>query len=231
MKIKRLLIIPARSGSKRIKNKNIKNFVGKPIIYYPINTAIKSKLFTKIHVSTDSKKISKLAESFGVMRDFLRPKNLSNDKASLFPVFKFVVDKYLLLGQKFDEVWCILPCSPFLDKNDLVSISSKSKKLKKPILTISPYPAPLNWSFEVKKHRVINVNQKKMRNDKLSKKKHFYDAGQVYCLPSHYLDKKNFNFKDNISTYRLPLVKSVDIDTVEDWKLAETIYRGMYSKK
>ena len=75
------------------------------------------------------------------------------------------------------------------------------------------------------------VNQKKMRNDKLSKKKHFYDAGQVYCLPSHYLDKKNFNFKDNISTYRLPLVKSVDIDTVEDWKLAETIYRGMYSKK
>ena len=64
MKIKRLLIIPARSGSKRIKNKNIKNFVGKPIIYYPINTAIKSKLFTKIHVSTDSKKISKLAESF-----------------------------------------------------------------------------------------------------------------------------------------------------------------------
>ena len=126
MKIKRLLIIPARSGSKRIKNKNIKNFVGKPMIYYPINTAIKSKLFTKIHVSTNSKKISKLAESFGVMNDFYRPKNLSNDKASLFPVYKFVVNNYLLLGQKFDEVWCILPCSPFLDKNDLVIHSASA---------------------------------------------------------------------------------------------------------
>ena len=63
------------------------------------------------------------------------------------------------------------------------------------------------------------------------KKKHFYDAGQVYCFPSNYLNKKNFNFKDNILTYELPLVKSFDIDTIHDWKLAETIYRGLHSKK
>ena len=72
-KIKRLAIIPARSGSKRIKNKNIKKFIGKPIIFYSINSAIKSRLFEKIHVSTDDKKIQNKIESLGLNVDFLRP--------------------------------------------------------------------------------------------------------------------------------------------------------------
>ena len=78
-KINRLLIIPARGISKRIKNKNIKNFCGHPIIYYSLQTAIKSKLFTKIHVSTDSDKIIKILKKYNFIVDFKRPKKISSN--------------------------------------------------------------------------------------------------------------------------------------------------------
>ena len=84
----KLAIIPARSGSKRIKNKNIKNFFGKPIIYWSIKLAIETNLFDKIIVSTDSHKIAKLSRSYGAETPFIRPKNLSNDYVNTNEVIK-----------------------------------------------------------------------------------------------------------------------------------------------
>ena len=91
-KLKRLLIIPARGGSKRIKNKNIKKFKNRPIIFYTINNALKSKLFNKIHVSTDSNLVKNCWEKIKI--DFMRPKKLSDDKTPLFDVYRFVVNQY-----------------------------------------------------------------------------------------------------------------------------------------
>ena len=93
-KLRRLAIIPARSGSKRIKNKNIKKFFSKPIIFYSINNAINSKIFDKIHISTNSKKISKIAENYGRKVDFLRPQSKSRDNVPLIEVLKFVIEEY-----------------------------------------------------------------------------------------------------------------------------------------
>ena len=87
---KRILVIPARLNSVRIKNKNIKKFYGKPIIYYSIKAALKSKIFDEIHVSTESEKIKKIVEKYSVKVKFLRNKNLSNHKTKLIDVFKFV---------------------------------------------------------------------------------------------------------------------------------------------
>ena len=92
--MQRLLIIPARGGSKRIKNKNIKIFHKKPVIYYPLNAAKKSKLFKKIHVSTENKKINLIVEKFGIKNDFFRDKKLSNDNIGIFKVINFVIEKY-----------------------------------------------------------------------------------------------------------------------------------------
>ena len=97
-KTKRLLIIPARSGSKRIKNKNIKNFFDKPIIHYPLKVALKSNIFNKIHVSTDSKRIQKTVQIIGNFVDFLRPKNLSKDETSLKTVINYVLNNYVDLS-------------------------------------------------------------------------------------------------------------------------------------
>ena len=88
--MKRIAIIPARGGSKRIKNKNIKNFCGQPIINYIIDSAKRSKLFDKIHISTESNLIKEVVESNGLSIDFMRPENLSDDFTPLMPVISFV---------------------------------------------------------------------------------------------------------------------------------------------
>ena len=128
MKTRRLAIIPARGGSKRIKKKNIKQFLGKPIISYSIETALKSNLFSKIHVSTDSLEIKKISEKNKINIDFMRPKNLANDNVGLIEVLKFVANKYKNLGYKFDEVWLIMPCSPLINYKDLIKASKIYKK-------------------------------------------------------------------------------------------------------
>ena len=121
--MKRLAIIPARGGSKRIKNKNIKNFCGEPIINYIISTARESKLFNKIHVSTESNLIKEVVENNGLSIDFMRPETLSDDFTPLMPVLSFVLNTYISMGYQFDEIWLLMACAPLIDKNDLISAS------------------------------------------------------------------------------------------------------------
>ena len=111
-KIKRLLIIPAKSNSSRIKNKNFKKFLGKPIIKYSYQVAKKSKIFDKIHISTESNKVKNFLKKNNIRIDFLRKKNLARYDVGLFDVYKFVFNEYKKRGLKFDEVWSLLPCSP-----------------------------------------------------------------------------------------------------------------------
>ena len=117
--MKRLAIIPARGGSKRILNKNIKNFCGKPIISYIIETASNTNLFSKIHISTEDKEIFNLVSSMGLVPDFERPKNLADDHTPLMPVIKYVVEKYKKINQTYEEVWLLFPCSPLITESDL----------------------------------------------------------------------------------------------------------------
>jgi pseudaminic acid cytidylyltransferase len=226
MKKKRLLIIPARAGSKRIKNKNIKLFFEKPMIHYPLKTAIASKIFDKIHVSTDSKKIKKIVEKIGNFTDFQRPKNLSNDNSSLISVLNHVLDKYESKGLEFDEVWSILPCSPLLTKEDIWACKKLINKYNQPIIAISPFPAPISWGFQLKNKTIFKANEKKIRDKKLSKAVSYYDSGQIYCFPANILKNNKFSFRNKIIAHKLPLERSVDIDTVDDWNLAKILYKG-----
>jgi CMP-N-acetylneuraminic acid synthetase len=228
MKKKRLLIIPARAGSKRIKNKNIKFFFGKPMIHYPLKIAIASKIFDKIHVSTDSKKIRDIVEKVGNFVDFLRPKNLSNDSSSLISVLNYVIDKYEIEGVKFDEIWSILPCSPLLSIDDVRACKSLINKYNKPVIAVSPFLAPINWSFQLKNKTIFKANEKKIRDKKLSKVVSYYDSGQIYCFPVNILKNNKFSFRSKIIAHKLPLERSVDIDTVDDWNLAKILYKGIF---
>ena len=117
--IKRLAIIPARSGSKRIKNKNIKKFFGKPIIFYAIDTLKKSKLFSKIHVSTDSNKIKNIVNKKNLNINRLRPKKLSSDSSPTMEVLKYELKVFLNYNEKYDEIWLISACNPLLQIKDL----------------------------------------------------------------------------------------------------------------
>ena len=123
-----LAIIPARGGSKRIKNKNIKNFFKKPIISYPINEAIKSKIFDKIIVSTDSDKIRKISQKFGANVFFKRPKKLSGDKVSDKLVIKHAIEWVTKHIGKVRYVCVIYPTAALIKKKDLKKSFNTIKK-------------------------------------------------------------------------------------------------------
>ena len=226
MQIKRLLIIPARSGSKRIKNKNFKNFKGKPIIVYSILTAIKSKIFNKIVVSTDNKQYYKYLNRFDVNIS-LRPKKISNNSATIESVLRSVLSEYDQFGKIYNEVWSFAPCSPLIKTHDLIKASKLLKKNKnKIVLPVTEYPAPIEWSFKIKKNKElipIKKNFYKIRSQKLSKS--YYDTGNFVGIPIHHFKKKTIDFDRHYIGLKIPKNRSVDIDDLEDWKIAEKFYR------
>tara|TARA_B100001059_G_C17753891_1_gene538788 strand:+ start:343 stop:1032 length:690 start_codon:yes stop_codon:yes gene_type:complete len=224
MKKKRLLIIPAKSFSSRIKNKNFKNFCGKPMIRYPYDSAIKSKLFDKIHISTESKTIKKKLSKMKIKIDFLRPKKLTKNKIGLFEVYKFVFQEYKKKGLLFDEVWALLPCTPLINYKDLINLKKniENKKLKKPIISVSKYNAPIEWAFTLGKNKkLFPKNKKKHLLPSQSFKTAYYDVGSIAVF-----DIKNFNtirnfHKGHFYGFELPLQKSIDIDDKKDWDFAK----------
>jgi len=116
--MKSICIIPARGGSKRIKNKNIKIFFGKPLIYYSIKAPVKSNLFDKVVVSTDSKKIANMAIKYGAEVPFLRSKKLSSDKATTDLVLLDAIN--LLKSKNYKIHACIYPTAPLIKEIDLI---------------------------------------------------------------------------------------------------------------
>ncbi len=226
MKTRRLLVIPARSGSKRIKNKNFKIFKGNPIISYSILTALKSKIFDKIVVSIDDKKYFKYLNRFNV-DIFFRSKKLSNDNVTIEQVLRDVLFKYDEFGKTFNEIWSLTPCSPLIKKEDLIkgSILIKNNN-KKIILPVCEYPAPLEWGFKLKKNKrliPIKKNAYKIRSQDLSKS--YYDTGNFVAIPAYHFKKKYIEFDKHYLGLEIPKNRSIDIDDLEDWKLAEILYK------
>ena len=117
--LKKIAIIPARSGSKRIPKKNIKLFAGKPILYYSIDIAIKSNCFDEIMVSTDDDEIAKLAIKYGASVPFLGSIETSSDISTTSDVLVEVLNRYKKIKMSFNYACCIYPTAPFITKNML----------------------------------------------------------------------------------------------------------------
>lgn len=224
-----LAIIPARGGSRRIKNKNIKLFFNKPIIYWSIKAAKQSKLFDKIIVSTDSKKIANICKKYNIEIPFLRPKTLSNDKVSTIKVIKHALIWFKKKGVFFDRVCCIYPASPFISKK-IIKKALKLLKIKRKsfAFTVSSYPHPIQRALKIKKNGYLkpvwpsNVN---IRSQKFENR--YHDAGQFYWGTfDSFMKNKNFFIKNSIPIY-IPRYLCHDIDTLEDWKKAELVFKSL----
>ena len=222
--VKRLLIIPARGGSKRIKNKNIKLFHGKPIIYYSLQTAIKSKLFKKIHVSTDSIKIINIVKKYGFEVDFRRPKHLARDKSLSEDVIRYVYKKFEKKKDYFQEIWCLNACAPLLHYKHLVKASKLIKNKNKIVLPVTEYSQPIQWAFKFRNNKLIplKTGNYKIRSQDLIK--YYFDSGDFVGIPTKLLRKRNLKFDKNYIGYIVPKYSSVDIDDINDWKFAEKLY-------
>jgi pseudaminic acid cytidylyltransferase len=219
-----IAIIPARKGSKRIPGKNIKLFYGKPIIYYAIKKAEESGLFSKILVTTDSKKIANISKKFGASVEFIRPKYLSNDKASTIEVISHAVNYLKKKKLFYNYVCCIYPATPL--------INLKKFKICYKIINSNKY----NYVFPVSKYRKTNntyllLNKNHTIKEKLKTKKKIFsslfynDTGQYYWgkFNSWLNKKKLFTSKSRvISLYKNDFV---DVNTTKDWVDLKNLYK------
>ncbi len=235
MKKKRLLIIPAKSFSSRIKNKNFKIFCGKSMIEYPYDAALKSKLFDKIHISTESEIIKKRLSKKGIKIDFLRPKKLTKARVGLFEVYKFVKEEFKKKGLKFDEVWALLPCTPLIDYIDLLRLKRavEQKKLKKPIITVCKYNAPVEWAFTMnpKNKKLYPVNKIEQSRPSQSFKPSYYDVGAIAVFDYEHLNTNSKSYDGNFYGFELPPEKNVDIDDQSDLQFVEHLKKISNLKK
>ena len=229
----KLAIIPARSGSKRIKNKNIKNFFGKPIIYWSIKLAIETNLFDKIIVSTDSHKIAKLSRSYGAETPFIRPKNLSNDYVNTNEVIKHSIKWFKSKKIDFDYVCCIYPTAPFLTKKNIkkgLKLLTTKKKLFS--FTVTSFPHPIERALSVKKNGEVIPLSKKNEIKRSQEFNIFYhDIGQMYWGRSDaFLENKKI-FSKNSVAIQVPRYLSHDINTIDEWKNAEMVFKSLKINK
>lgn len=222
---KRLAIIPARGGSKRIKNKNIIKFSGKPLINHSIDSLNRSKLFDTIHVSTDTLKIKRIAKKKkNVNIDFLRPKYLSGDKIGVQKVINYVVKKFQKKNKFFDEVWLIFATNPFLSKKILINASKMYQKYngKYSILPVSRYNYPIEWALKTDKNFLLKpVFKSEIKKNSNKFKQKYCDAGMFVIYEKNFLNKKNHNFKP----FFIPYTKTVDIDNLDDLDLANKLFK------
>ena len=212
-----LAIIPARAGSKRIPGKNIRDFLGKPIIAYPIETALKSKLFRRVLVSTDSEEIASVAKMFGAEVPFLRSNENSDDMATLSDVTEEVLSLLNKKGEFFENVCCILPTSPLITVNSLKKgldlLTSEGYSSIRPVV---PYSYPVQRAFRMKENKVEFLFPENQRTRSQDLEKIVHDAGQFYWF------KASRGLKDeNRGAFLISELNAQDIDTEDDWKMAE----------
>ena len=224
--VKRIAIIPARGESKRIKNKNIKNFQGKPLIFYTLNALKKSKLFYKIHVSTDSSKIKTIVQKFGVKVNFLRKKNISKDNTPVSKVIRFVLKEFKKINEKFDEIWLVYATNPLI-RNEYLKKANKiylNNKGKYSIISVAKYNYPNEWALKLnKKNKTLSpLFPKLIKKDSKKFSKKFCDAGMFVIYQKNF-EKKFMRLK--YLPFELPIWSSVDIDDMDDFNLARKFFQ------
>lgn len=224
--MKSIAIITARGGSKRIPRKNIKPFLGKPIIEYSIEAAIQSGIFDEVMVSTDDKEIAEVAKKAGAKVPFLRSAETSNDYAKTADVIEEVIMQYRKLGQEFDEICCIYPTAPFITPKTLrqamETLETTGADSVLPVVRFSFPPqrcVVMDGEFLTPKWPECMP----MRSQDLEPM--YHDCGQFYCMNTkRFLEEKNV-----IMQKTAPFIQAEervqDIDTEEDWKIAEMKYR------
>jgi pseudaminic acid cytidylyltransferase len=220
-----IAIIPARIGSKRIKKKNVKLFFGKPIIFYSIQAAKRSGLFSRIVVTTDSIKISNIAKKYGA-DVFFRSKNLSNDSTMLAPVILNVLRKKEYSKEKY--ACCIYATAPLINFKDLKK-SFLEIKIKKSNAchSVTDYDFPVVRSLVFSKP-FIHFKYKKFKNIASQKTpKIVHDAGQFFWIKVEYFLKSKDLFPKKTLGYYIEKERTQDIDTMHDWYLALYKYKKL----
>lgn len=222
---KLVAIIPARGGSKRIPRKNIKNFFGKPLIAYSIETALKSKLFDKVIVSTDDKEIAKISKQYGAEVPFIRPDNLSDDFTNTDDVVSHALSYLKDKGEEYDFCCTLYATAPLLQEQYLVEgfkLLQNTDAINS--FSVTSMPFPIQRAFKISaENRCEMFTPEHYLTRSQDLETAYQDAGQFCWTKLEQKSDEIFFAKDSIPVV-LPRYLVQDIDTIEDWKRAEIIY-------
>lgn len=224
-KKKILAIIPARSGSRRLKNKNLKKFINKPLIYWSIKASKLSKYIDKTVVTSDSNQILKVAKKYKADFIMKRPKYLSTSKASSWDVVRYTINSLSKKKFKFDYIILLQPTSPLRTEKHIDKCIQKMKYRDTGCVAISE-TKPLEWIAKLNKDKNFKSFEKGLlKYQNLKKEISYIVNGAIYLFKTDEIFKKNFMFKKSVRTFKMKQIFSVDIDTRTEFKIAEFLYR------
>lgn len=222
-KMNNIAIISARSGSKGIPDKNIKEFNGRPLMAYSIEAAIESRLFSSVMVSTDSERYAAIAEAYGAEVPFLRSRAASSDSASSWDAVEEVLQGYERMGRQF-ETFCLLqPTSPLRTAEDIIhAYAVYDEKQAIAVLSMTELEHPLAWCGKIDGTLSLDGFTTRSQDDQRQKSEKYYRPnGAIYIVSVPEFRKDNFLYREGSYAYIMPKERSVDIDTEFDFRFAE----------
>ena len=226
-----LAVIPARGGSKRIPRKNVKLFFDRPMLAYSIEAALESQLFERVIVSTDDLEIAEVAKSYGAQVPFMRPKNLADDMTATVPVIKHAIAKCEQMGDQFDVTCCIYATAPFIEATNLVQAfyALKDQQVEY-AFPVTEFDYPVQRALKETDNGLVTMVEPEnylVRSQDLPKRVH--DVGQFYMgTTSAWLEEKPILTSRSVG---IPISRrrAQDIDTEDDWVMAEALFKLMQS--
>ncbi len=227
--MRNIAIIPARSGSKGLKDKNIRNLCGKPLMAYTIEAALDSGEFYEVMVSTDSEKYAEIAKKYGANVPFLRSKETSTDKASSWDMVDEVLAGYRKIEKDFDTFCLLQPTSPLRNKDDIrQAYNLYRERADFSVVSVCEAEHSPLWCGHLPVNReLINfINQENMQQRQAGEK-YFRLNGAIYIVNVNKFETDRFLYQKGSFAYIMSQSKSVDIDTEIDFKMAEIILNGL----
>ena len=224
-----LCIIPARGGSKRIPRKNIKPFMGKPIIAYSIDAALRSGVFDEVMVSTDDEEIAGVARQYGASVPFFRSAETANDYATTVDVLLEVIETYKQQGKVFDTICCLYSTAPFVTSDRLKEAYAKISDNVDACFTMVEYSYPVQRSLQINEiGRVEMRHPEHLKSRTQDLEKVYHDAGQFYFVKTKTLIDEKTVWCKKTAPLVLSELEVQDLDTLTDWQLAEMKYELLH---
>lgn len=232
MSIKRLAVITARGGSKRIPKKNIREFCGRPIIGYSIQAAKDAGVFDTVMVSTDSEEIADIAKKEGAEVPFLRSEETSGDFATTGDVILEVLLRYEKKGEYFDEVCCIYPTAPFVTGEKLKeAVAILEEKKYDSVMPVTSFSFPPLRGMVMDGDKISYKWEKYADYRSQDLETIYHDCGQFYVLDVEAFKQTKKMVTKNTGAIEISEMEMQDIDNEIDWKLAELKYELLHGRK
>jgi pseudaminic acid cytidylyltransferase len=228
----KLAVIPARGGSKRIPRKNIRDFLGKPVIAYSIEAALQSKLFNQVVVSTDDNEIADVARGLGAKVPFMRPAKLSDDHTGTADVVKHALSWFAEQGTPAEFACCIYATAPFVTSQDLQDgFELLSSSRKSYAFSVTSFGFSIQRALRLTEGGLEPFSPAHSETRSQDLEEAFHDAGQFYWGRATAFLSDVPLFSNASLPVVLPRYRVQDIDTVEDWQRAEFMYRALQMQR